>query len=540
MFGALAGTLLAVAVYLDSDAVSDMFGLTTNNAGVAVLLSSKKKSKTKSGSKKGGTDAMRAAMLILNYLTSILFFTLSIQIIAGVYRGMGLLAYPVRVLVASLCLVYLLCFFGVALIWGMMAQDHRNPGTEHAEAAASSSDSESTDVAAENTESITKVTGSPVDEVDQGCTSIRLLLALLCGIVYVGAAGLAITALAAAAYVAIPAAASLAWAAATDLAVGAYPQLANDTVAMETLRAGPLSLVCAGLGIECSFEWSKQLPGLALAVLTLLLLLRERSRTSAMDATIADMKKRSDPLQVEQRARRLESYPKMFPNSWYKLCDSTQLSAGQVKEFKVCGLTLAAFRGEDSGRVTVLDAFCPHLGANMAVGGEVCGDHLKCPFHHWEFDSKGKVANVPYAATVPPTARARKWPCREAYGMVLFYFDHEEAERARRGEAPRAVPAPVSGGGGKASTKTKAGREWEAFCPPYEPPKVRGVSDGGYTYRGMHDARPVLMHMQEFAENAADIAHFPAVHRHMTIPWTNIPLPGLTIDHTASWKEGTE
>ncbi|KAF4524913.1 hypothetical protein B566_EDAN013662 [Ephemera danica] len=37
----------------------------------------------------------------------------------------------------------------------------------------------------------------------------------------------------------------------------------------------------------------------------------------------------------------------------------------------------AVFRGE-SGEVHVLDAYCPHLGANMAVGGTVRGDTLEC------------------------------------------------------------------------------------------------------------------------------------------------------------------
>lgn len=513
------------------------------------------KSSSKKKSSQGSTQLVSIGMLILNYLTSILFFTLSIQIIAGVYHGLGLLAYPVRVLVASICLVYLLCFFGVAFIWGMMEQDTREQHGVAASQQASTHDdsapagqsqaarSRSPPPAPASTDSDSD--SSAASAPATGCTNVRLLLALLCGIVYVAAAGFAISALAAAAYVAVPAAARIAWAGTADLILGFAPQLAADSAAEALVRAGPLSLCLAGLrasGLEVlpleGWGWSQQLPGLALAALALMLFLRERSRAARLDSELEVTRKRSDPLQLEQRARRLKHYPNLFPNSWYKLCDSTQLKRGEVKEFKVLGLTLAAFRGEESGRVTVLDAFCPHLGANMAVGGEVCGDHLKCPFHHWEFDGKGKVANVPYSTSVPPTARARKWPVRECYGMVLFFYDHEEAERAKRGEAPRAVPAQDMNV--KSKNKSKAGREWEAFTPPYEPPRVRGVSDGGYTYRGAHDARPVMMHMQEFAENAADIAHFPAVHRDMTIPWTNIPLPGLTIDHTADWKEGTE
>lgn len=37
----------------------------------------------------------------------------------------------------------------------------------------------------------------------------------------------------------------------------------------------------------------------------------------------------------------------------------------------------------DKGVVNVLDAFCPHLGADIGIGGTVRGDCVECPFHHW-------------------------------------------------------------------------------------------------------------------------------------------------------------
>ena len=46
----------------------------------------------------------------------------------------------------------------------------------------------------------------------------------------------------------------------------------------------------------------------------------------------------------------------------------------------------------------MLDAYCPHMGANIAVGGHVIGDCLECPFHGWQFrGSDGKVTKIPYA-----------------------------------------------------------------------------------------------------------------------------------------------
>lgn len=50
------------------------------------------------------------------------------------------------------------------------------------------------------------------------------------------------------------------------------------------------------------------------------------------------------------------------------------------------------------GKVHIMDAYCPHLGANMGLGGVVRGDCLECPFHGWQFDgNSGKCTSVPYS-----------------------------------------------------------------------------------------------------------------------------------------------
>lgn len=65
--------------------------------------------------------------------------------------------------------------------------------------------------------------------------------------------------------------------------------------------------------------------------------------------------------------------------------------------FSRLGEQVAVFRAEN-GKVHVVDAYCPHLGANLAVGGRVLGDCIECPFHGWQFQgSDGKCVKVPYA-----------------------------------------------------------------------------------------------------------------------------------------------
>lgn len=66
------------------------------------------------------------------------------------------------------------------------------------------------------------------------------------------------------------------------------------------------------------------------------------------------------------------------------------------------GKNFAIFRGNASMEAFIVDAYCPHLGANLAAGGgRVAGDCIQCPFHGWTFDGHtGRCLHVPYAVEV--------------------------------------------------------------------------------------------------------------------------------------------
>ena len=86
-----------------------------------------------------------------------------------------------------------------------------------------------------------------------------------------------------------------------------------------------------------------------------------------------------------------------YLNAWMPILQSRDLKCNEVKPIIAFGYDLVAFRGK-SGVVYVLDGICPHLGANLGVGGEVvneCGNEcIKCPFHSWTFRGRdGKLNN---------------------------------------------------------------------------------------------------------------------------------------------------
>ena len=45
------------------------------------------------------------------------------------------------------------------------------------------------------------------------------------------------------------------------------------------------------------------------------------------------------------------------------------MKRGEVIQRNALGKSFAIFRGDLNGEVGVLDAYCPHLGSNLAIGG---------------------------------------------------------------------------------------------------------------------------------------------------------------------------
>lgn len=84
----------------------------------------------------------------------------------------------------------------------------------------------------------------------------------------------------------------------------------------------------------------------------------------------------------------------------------------------VAGDQVLVTRTED-GDVSVVDPYCPHLGANMIAGGVVKGNCIQCPFHNWSFDLKtGKCTDVPYAKKVLLTFQHFQF-CLKNYNSML-------------------------------------------------------------------------------------------------------------------------
>lgn len=189
-------------------------------------------------------------------------------------------------------------------------------------------------------------------------------------------------------------------------------------------------------------------------------------------------RKRVHTINRLRRQRKVgEKIPPPYPNGWFAILESETLANGQVRSVDCLGQNLVVFRSA-LGKARVLDAYCPHLGANMGVGGIVRGDCIECPFHHWSFSGKdGQCTNIPYSKTgsIPKVARVKKWTSLEANGFI-FLWHHVDEE-----------------------------------VTPWQLNIVPEVEDGRWVYYGKNEFL-VNAHIQDIPENGADVAHLSAVH----------------------------
>lgn len=106
---------------------------------------------------------------------------------------------------------------------------------------------------------------------------------------------------------------------------------------------------------------------------------------------------------------------------WYFVMPSSELKKAQVKAVQLCGQELVLFRGED-GKVSALDAYCPHMGTHLGKG-KVVGNNVRCFFHHWQFNGEGHCTKIPCQSEIPAKAKVHSYSVCEAYESIWVYPD---------------------------------------------------------------------------------------------------------------------
>jgi len=131
-----------------------------------------------------------------------------------------------------------------------------------------------------------------------------------------------------------------------------------------------------------------------------------------------------------------------------------------------------------SGKLNILNAWCPHMGADLALG-DVKGDSLVCKFHAWSWGGDGVCNAIPYAKTIPPRARTKSWPTCEENNLLFVWNDPE-------GHAP---------------------------SPDVAIPRVAQCFDQQNWSDWSIVKWKIENNCRELVDNVADFAHFASVHQ---------------------------
>jgi phenylpropionate dioxygenase-like ring-hydroxylating dioxygenase large terminal subunit len=176
--------------------------------------------------------------------------------------------------------------------------------------------------------------------------------------------------------------------------------------------------------------------------------------------------------------------PHPVPFGWFFVSYSDELAPGDVRPVRYFGRELVLYRTR-SGVPSLLDAYCPHLGAHLGHGGRVDDEALRCPFHAWAWAPDGRCVDVPYAKRIP--AKVERAGAIRTYSVVernqiLWAWYHPADEKP--------------------------------FFDVIEHPEI---GDPGWEpltrYRWRFRSNP-----QEIAENGVDPAHFRYVHKMDAVP----------------------
>lgn len=176
----------------------------------------------------------------------------------------------------------------------------------------------------------------------------------------------------------------------------------------------------------------------------------------------------------------------MKPTGWFQVAWSAEIGVGDIRPMKYFDREMVAWRSQ-SGALTVMDAYCEHLGAHLGYGGQVAGELIQCPFHGWQWNHEGRNVCIPYQDRPNRGRRIRTYPVVERNESVYIWHDIEGCE------------------------------------PFFHVPDVfAGFHDSSSTadyYPQVKLHRPQLeLHPQYILENGVDFAHFKFVHQTPIVP----------------------
>ena len=175
-----------------------------------------------------------------------------------------------------------------------------------------------------------------------------------------------------------------------------------------------------------------------------------------------------------------------YPRGWFMIAIADEVTQ-EPQPVRYFGKEMALYRGK-SGRVVLLDAFCPHMKVNIARNTtsyvvrddtRIEGDSIRCPAHGWRFTPEGQCDDIPYSTHgIPKAACIKAHKVVERAGCIWMWHDME---------------------GG---------------APDFDLPDFAEYdqTEQGWVRWTVDHLGTLPIHPQEIVDNMTDFAHFTPVH----------------------------
>lgn len=123
-----------------------------------------------------------------------------------------------------------------------------------------------------------------------------------------------------------------------------------------------------------------------------------------------------------------------YARGWHCVGEANGYRDGKLHTLNVFGTRLVAF-ADDAGEISVLGAYCPHMGADLSQG-ELTNGRVVCVFHHWAFEKSGKCVDIPYCDRISPKAKTPRWLTCEVNNLLFVWHNPEGKAPAEGVEIP--------------------------------------------------------------------------------------------------------
>jgi 3-ketosteroid 9alpha-monooxygenase subunit A len=178
-----------------------------------------------------------------------------------------------------------------------------------------------------------------------------------------------------------------------------------------------------------------------------------------------------------------------FPRGWFMIATAEDINTHKPVAVRFFGKDFALYRGRATGRVVLLDAYCPHMKTHLAAendtsyviidggGTNIEGDSIRCPYHAWRFGPDGQCDDIPYHdGPIPKTACVKSWQVVESMGAIWIWHDPENGE------------------------------------PQWDHPSLPQWDDKAWVHWAIDDLGELEQHPQEVIDNIADYSHLSPIH----------------------------